>query len=121
MSSPGQIADASAGADPDVDPYLRLQATPEFQDLRSRFRRFVFPMTAFFLIWYFLYVFAAIFFPDFMSIRVVGTINIGLIFGLCQFATTFAITFIYARWANREFDPRAAELGARMAELGEQR
>ncbi len=100
-----------------TDPYVRMQQTEEFQELRSRFRRFVFPMTAFFLAWYFLYVLAAIFAPEFMSIRVVGVINIGLIFGLLQFVTTFAITFIYARWANREFDPRAEACGQRMAEL----
>lgn len=101
-----------------VDPYVRMQQTEEFQDLRTRFRKFVFPMTAFFLAWYFLYVLAAIFAPGFMSTRVVGTINIGLIFGLLQFVTTFAITFIYARWANREFDPRAEACGQQMAQLG---
>ena len=30
--------------------YLAIQASPEFQDLRRTLRRFVFPMTAFFLI-----------------------------------------------------------------------
>ncbi|MGO0575970.1 DUF485 domain-containing protein [Ornithinimicrobium panacihumi] len=104
----------------DVDPYIRLQQTDEFQDLRNRFRKFVFPMTAFFLAWYFLYVFAAIFAPGFMSQKVAGSINIGLIFGLLQFVTTFAITFIYARWANREFDPRAEALGQRMEQLGQE-
>ena len=103
-----------------VDPYIRLQQTEEFQELRTRFRRFVFPMTAFFLAWYFLYVLAAIFAPEFMSRRVVGSINIGLIFGLLQFVTTFAITFTYARWANREFDPRAEALGQRMEQLGQE-
>ena len=38
----------------------------------------------------------------------------GLVFGLLQFVTTFAITFIYARWAGRTFDPAAESLGARM-------
>ncbi len=102
------------------DPYMALQETEEFQDLRRRFRRFVFPVTAFFLTWYFAYVLAAVLFPEFMSIRVWGNVNIGLLFGLGQFVTTFAITFIYARWANREFDPRAERLVARMDEMGEQ-
>lgn len=101
-----------------VDPYVQLQRTDEFQDLRRRFRSFVFPMTAFFLTWYFLYVLAAVFAPGFMSVRLWGAINVGLVFGLLQFATTFAITFVYARWANREFDPRAEALGARMEQLG---
>ena len=64
--------------------YLAVQASPEFQELRSRLRRFVFPTTAFFLAWYFLYVLLAAFAPGFMSTRVVGNINIGLIFGLLQ-------------------------------------
>lgn len=116
MADPRHVDD-----DLNVDPYVRLQQTEDFQDLRSRFRKFVFPMTAFFLTWYFLYVFAAVFAPGFMSVQVFGNINVGLIFGLLQFVTTFAITFIYARWANREFDPRAEALGERMTEMGEGR
>lgn len=116
MSSTGHTADE---LDPGLDPYIELQQTDEFQDLRRRFRRFVFPMTAFFLSWYFLYVLLAVFAPVLMSTRVFGVINVGLLLGLGQFVTTFAITFIYARWANREFDPRADALGERMAQLGE--
>ena len=98
--------------------YSDVQRSPEFQELRSRLRSFVFPMAGAFLAWYFLYVICAAFFPAFMSIKVLGNINVGLIFGLLQFVTTFAITFIYARWANREFDPRAEALGQRMEQLG---
>lgn len=90
-----------------ADAYLAVQCAPEFVELRRRFRRFVFPATLFFLVWYFLYVLLAAYAPEFMSTTVVGNINIGLIFGLLQFVTTFAITIIYVRWADREFDPRA--------------
>ena len=92
--------------------YLKLQATPEFQELRRRFRGFVFPMTGLFLTWYFVYVLLSIFAPGFMGTKVFGNINIGLLFGLGQFVSTFAITFIYARWAGREFDPLAEKLGS---------
>ena len=94
--------------------YLAVQRSAEFQSLRRKFRGFVFPMTAFFLAWYFLYVFLSIFASDFMNKFVFGKISIGLIFGLLQFVTTFAITFIYARWANREFDPAADAIGAQL-------
>ena len=94
------------------DPYLAVQSTSEFQALRRKFRGFVFPMTAFFLAWYFLYVLLSIFAPGFMGTRVFGTITVGLLLGLGQFVTTFAITFIYARWANRELDPLAEAAGA---------
>ena len=84
-----------------------MQASPEFQDLRSRLRRFVFPMTAFFLIWYGIYVLLGAFAHDFMASRLFGNVNVGLIIGLGQFLTTFVITGLYVRFANRELDPRA--------------
>lgn len=84
-----------------------MQASPEFQNLRSRLRRFVFPMTAFFLIWYGIYVLLGAFAHDFMATRLFGNVNVGLIIGLGQFLTTFVITGLYVRFANRELDPRA--------------
>ena len=92
------------------DPFVNLQESEEFADLRSRFRRFVFPMTALFLAWYFLYVLLSVYAPVFMSHKVFGNINVGLILGLGQFVSTFVITILYVRWADRVFDPRAAAL-----------
>ena len=96
--------------------YIELQQTEEFGELRRRFRRFVFPMTALFLAWYFLYVLLSTYAPDFMGTKVFGNVNIGLILGLGQFVSTFAITIVYVRWADREFDPRAEALARTMAE-----
>ena len=90
--------------------FVAMQASPEFQELRNRLRRFVFPMTAVFLIWYFAYVWLGAFAHDFMATKVWGDINIGILIGLGQFVTTFLITFIYVRFANRELDPRAAAI-----------
>lgn len=101
--------------------YEEVQASAEFQDLRKRFRGFVFPATAFFLIWYFVYVMLAAFAPGFMSTKVFANINIGLIFGLLQFVTTFGITILYVRWANKTFDPAAERIREHMEGLGELR
>lgn len=90
--------------------YLAVQASPEFQELRSRLRRFVFPMSALFLIWYAVYVMLGAFAHDFMATKVWGDINVGIVIGLGQFVSTFVITFIYVRFANRELDPRAAAI-----------
>jgi uncharacterized membrane protein (DUF485 family) len=87
--------------------YLAIQAGPEFQELRTRLRRFVFPMTAVFLIWYATYVILGAFAHDFMATPVYGNINVGLLIGLGQFVTTFIITGLYVRFASRELDPRA--------------
>lgn len=92
---------------PSGSQYLAVQASPEFQDLRRTLRRFVFPMTAFFLIWYATYVLLGAFAHDFMATKVWGNINLGLILGIGQFVTTFLITGLYVRFANRELDPRA--------------
>ena len=94
--------------------YLEVQAGREFQELRSRLRRFVFPMTAFFLIWYATYVVLGAFAHDFMATQVWGNINVGLLIGLGQFLTTFIITGLYVRFANRELDPRAAAIRAEL-------
>ena len=100
--------------------YQRVQRSPEFQDLRRRFRSFVFPMTALFLVWYFVYVLLANYAHDLMSVRVWGNVTVGLLLGLGQFVSTFAITMIYARWANDRQDPVAEELRAKIedGELG---
>ena len=90
--------------------YEEVQASEEFAQLRSRFRKFVFPVTALFLVWYFTYVLLAAFAPGFMSTKVIGKINVGLIFGLLQFVSTFTITTVYARWADKQFDPTAERL-----------
>ena len=94
--------------------FLAIQASPEFQELRTRLRRFVFPMTAFFLVWYGLYVLLGAFAHDFMAIKVFGNVNVGLLIGLGQFLTTFVITGLYVRFANRELDPRAAAIRERL-------
>ena len=57
--------------------FVDMQESPEFQELRSRLRRFVFPVTAFFLAWYALYVLLATYATDFMATKVIGNINIG--------------------------------------------
>lgn len=95
---------------PTAQDFIDMQASPEFQELRSRLRRFVFPMTAFFLTWYVIFVLLSTYAHDFMSTKVFGNINLGLLLGLGQFITTFAITGIYVRFANRELDPRAAAI-----------
>jgi uncharacterized membrane protein (DUF485 family) len=85
--------------------FVAVQQSPEFQDLRRRYRGWVLPVAVVSLVWYFLYVILAAYATDFMSQKVVGNINVGLIMGLLQFVTTFAVTALYIRWADRVLDP----------------
>jgi len=100
----------SDSGDPEGRDWEEIAASPDFQELRHRLRRFVFPMTGLFLGWYLLYVLLASYAPSFMAIKLAGNINVGLVFGLLQFVSTFAITFLYVRFADRRLDPLAAQL-----------
>ena len=62
------------------------------------------------MLWYLLYVILATYASAWMATPVFGVINIGLILGLLQFVTTFAITSWYVSYANKKLDPLAAEL-----------
>ena len=96
--------------------YEAVERSPEFQELVRRRRGFVLPCTAFFLSWYLGFIVLCAYAPDFMSQKVYKEINVGLLFGFGQFISTFVITILYVRWADREFDPRAEALHDRLEE-----
>ena len=93
--------------------YVELHQTPEFSELRSKFRRFVFPATAVFMAWYLLYVVMSNWAHDFMSTEVIGNVNVALVFGILQFVSTFLIAYLYGRYMEAKVDPIARELEKR--------
>lgn len=96
---------------PRHDPvYDRLHDSSDFVELRKRYRAFVFPATAAFLAWYLLYVAMSNWAGDFMAIKLVGNINVALVFGLLQFVTTFGLAWAYSRYSNAKLDPLARDL-----------
>lgn len=109
MSDPRSDSSPGGGVD-----YLAVEASSSFRELKRRQRSFVFPLAIAFLLWYFVYVLLSSFAIDFMSQRVWGDITVGLLFGLGQFVTTFAITMGYVAYANRRLDPRSAALRAEL-------
>lgn len=90
-----------------------MQHSPEFQELRSTFRGFTFPVMIGAFLWYIFYVVFATFAPGVMGRDFLG-LNVGLWLGLAQFITTFAITYIYVKWANKNIEPRAARIRQEM-------
>ncbi|WP_433372342.1 DUF485 domain-containing protein [Actinoplanes sp. CA-142083] len=99
--------------------YQAVQRSEDFQRLRHKVRSFIFPMTVAFFLWYLLYVILSAYARGFMSTKVVGNINIALIFGLLQFVSTFLIAWYYSRYANRELDPIADSIRNKMEEGAE--
>jgi uncharacterized membrane protein (DUF485 family) len=98
--------------------FVEVQQSEEFGRLRKALRGFVFPMTVAFLLWYLLYVVMSAYARDFMDTKVVGNINVALVFGLLQFVTTFLIAWLYERYSRRALDPLAAQLKARVENGG---
>ncbi len=96
--------------------YEHLHASDDFQEVRRGYRSFAIPATIAFLVWYLLYVVMSNWATEFMDTKVIGNVNVALIFGLLQFASTFLIAWLYARHMNRHVDPAARRLEQRYNE-----
>ncbi|GIJ51483.1 membrane protein [Virgisporangium aliadipatigenens] len=99
---------------PTAADYVAVEASPEFAKLRKALRGFVFPMTAAFFLWYALYVILSAYARGFMDTKIVGHINVALIFGLLQFVSTFVIAWLYSRYADKNLDPTADAIRAKL-------
>lgn len=95
--------------------YVEVQHSAAFREVRDRYRGFVFPVAAGFVAWYLLYVVAATTAPGLMGRRVAGEVNVAMVAGLAQFATTFLLTWAYARHARLRRDRAALDLRWTMA------
>ncbi len=94
--------------------FMAEQDSEEFRGLRKTHRSFVFPMAVIFLLWYFAYVLLADYAHEFMSIKVWGNVNVGILLGLLQFVSTFGITAAYVSYSNRKLDPKATAIRKRL-------
>ncbi|MEU6381510.1 DUF485 domain-containing protein [Streptomyces sp. NPDC046909] len=90
--------------------YLQVQRSAAFQEVRSRYRRFVVPACVVFFGWYVGYVVTATTAPGLMARPVAGAVNVAMLAGLGQFLTTFVLTWAYARHARLRRDRAALEL-----------
>jgi uncharacterized membrane protein (DUF485 family) len=79
-------------------------------ELEHRHRRFVWPATVFFLIYYMALNILAGSARDLMGTRLFGQFTFGYLFALSQFLMAFVVAWVYARWAARRMDPLAADL-----------
>ncbi|MFD5035126.1 DUF485 domain-containing protein [Streptomyces sp. NPDC058220] len=114
-TSPDQNTPApSTPAQPTTAQFVEVQESAEFGELRRTYRSFAFPLTVAFIAWYLLYVLLSNYAGGFMGTKLFGNINVALVFGLAQFATTFLIAWLYSRHAARRLDPKAEAIKSRM-------
>jgi uncharacterized membrane protein (DUF485 family) len=102
------MSNAAPSTTPEV--FTEIERSDDFRRLKKKHRSFVLPVALLFLLWYFAYVLLADYAHDFMATPVFGNVNVGLLLGLGQFVTTFAITTWYVMYANRHLDPLAEKI-----------
>jgi uncharacterized membrane protein (DUF485 family) len=83
---------------------------PEMVELEHRHRRFVWPATVFFLVYYMALNILAGTSPDLMGRKLFGEFTFGYLFALSQFVMAFVVAWVYSRWAARRIDPLATDL-----------
>ncbi|WP_342021541.1 DUF485 domain-containing protein, partial [Corynebacterium bovis] len=99
---------------PTPEQFRRTRDSAEFIELRRRIRSFTFPATVAGVLWFIVYVTLAMFAPGFYSTPVLGRINVAIVMGVLQFVLTFAVTWIYVRYADREIEPRTRAIRERL-------
>lgn len=111
---PPQSGTDTSPAQPTTESFVQVQQSAEFGELRRTYRSFAFPLTIAFIAWYLLYVLLSNYAGGFMGTKLFGNINVALVLGLGQFATTFLIAWLYARHAADKLDPKAEAIKSRL-------
>jgi uncharacterized membrane protein (DUF485 family) len=104
-TQPGQISRFQA-AQPEWD---RIAETREFKDLMATKKVFVIPAFVFFVVYYFLLPVLVGYAPRFMSIKVLGEVNLAYLFALSQFFMAWGIAWLYVKAAG-DFDNLAQDI-----------
>jgi uncharacterized membrane protein (DUF485 family) len=86
--------------------WAAIERTPEFRALVRAKRAFIVPASLFFVVYYFALPALVGYWPDLMSTRVLGKINLAYLFALSQFIMAWALMVAYIRRA-RTFDRMA--------------
>ena len=93
---------------------------PEMLELERRHSRFVWPLTAFFLIYYMALNVLAGTSPELMGTKLFGQFTVGYLFALSEFLMAFVVAWVYSRWAATRMDPLAADLREKLAARADQ-
>ncbi|MDH6143112.1 uncharacterized membrane protein (DUF485 family) [Kitasatospora sp. GP30] len=108
--SPGSLSEDREQDPVAAEVYREVQQSQAFQEIRRSHRRFVFPATAAFVCWYLFYVTVLAAAPGLMRTQLAGPFSVAWLLGLLQFASTFVITWLYARNARTKRDRAALGL-----------
>jgi uncharacterized membrane protein (DUF485 family) len=110
----GTVASSTAVHDAKIhqlnsDIWERVAGMNEFRELLRQKKRFVVPATIFFVVYYFALPISVGYFPETMSQKVLGPVNLAYLFALSQFFMAWAIAWAYIR-AARKFDSAGSRI-----------
>jgi uncharacterized membrane protein (DUF485 family) len=95
--------------------WAAVERMPEFRALVRTKRAFILPASLFFVAYYFALPVLVGYFPDAMSTRVAGRLNVAYLFALSQFAMAWTLMALYVRRARR-YDAMVQKLLRRLEE-----
>jgi uncharacterized membrane protein (DUF485 family) len=98
-----------------------VERSPEFRELVQRRTRFLIPVTVVWLGIFMTYLLLSAFAPDIMGNEVAFGFTLGFVISAAQVFMTWAVTWLYLRRADREFEPleqRAAQVAAASTRAG---
>lgn len=88
--------------------YVAIENSPRFKEFLNRKKKFLVPMTVFFLIFYFLLPILTSY-TTFLNTPAIGDISWTWLFAFAQFVMVWVLSAIYVRKAN-SFDEEAEEI-----------
>jgi uncharacterized membrane protein (DUF485 family) len=87
-----------------------LEHEPELEDLMRRRFKVGAVLTVVMLVVYFGFILAIAFAKDSLGELLTDGLSWGMLIGVFVVLATWAVTFVYVRWANREYEPEVQRL-----------
>jgi uncharacterized membrane protein (DUF485 family) len=103
MAEPGAAREPSMRGDGDV-------REAEIQEMMRRRGRVAAILTAIMLVVYFAFIVLWATAKDFLADQVTGGLSVGMMLGVIVILVTWAVTFVYVRWANSSYEPEVRRL-----------
>ncbi|MFC0213502.1 DUF485 domain-containing protein [Paenibacillus chartarius] len=95
-------------ARPEATSYSKIAASARFRELMSRKKRFILPMSIFFLVFYFILPILTSY-SKVLNENAIGPISWAWVFAFAQFIMTWVLCSLYSR-KSVEFDALAEEI-----------
>jgi uncharacterized membrane protein (DUF485 family) len=110
-----RMAESGAAREPGAAPGPSVRGDgdvreAEVHELMKRRGRVGGVLTVIMLVVYFTFIVLWAVSQDFLADEITDGFSVGMLLGVIVILTTWAVTFVYARWANRSYEPEVRRL-----------